>query len=55
MNKKWFTQPDKRPFLILIAIIVLVTVVVSAYLGRTPADILAYLGFVAGITYIVFS
>lgn len=55
MNKRWFTHPNKRPFLYTIAIIALVTVVLSASAGRSPADILSYLGFVAAITFMFFS
>ena len=54
MNKKWFTQPDERPFLLLIAIIAAVTVLLALSAGRAPLDILGYLGFVAAISYIVF-
>ena len=55
MNRQWFTEPNKRPFLYIIAVIAAVTVVLSASAGRPAMDILGYLGFVVGITYIVFA
>lgn len=53
MNEK-VAIPYKRGFLYLVAIIALVTVIVALAVGRTPVDILAYLGFTSGITYIFF-
>ena len=55
MNKKWLAEPDKRPFLLIIAIIVAVTVVFSISAGHPLLDILGYLGWVTGITYIFFT
>ena len=47
-------MPDKRGFLYLIAIIAALTVLIAVNAGRSPLDILAYLGFTTGITYIFF-
>ncbi|MDE2857771.1 MAG: hypothetical protein OXN94_07970 [Chloroflexota bacterium] len=44
----------KRGFIYAVVIIAIVTVVLAVAAGRTPTEILAYLGFTAGIAYIFF-
>ncbi len=55
MNKENSSMPNKRGFLYLVAIIAILTVLLAIGAGRTPIDILAYLGFTTGITYIFFA
>ena len=54
MSESQSSMPDKRGFLYLIAIIAMLTVLLAANAGRSPLDILAYLGFTTAITYIFF-
>lgn len=54
MNEENASAPYKRGFLYLVAIIAALTVILALAVGRGPLDILAYLGFVAGVTYIFF-
>ena len=54
MSERESSMPDKRGFLYLIAIIAALTVLLAANAGRSPLDILAYLGFTTAITYIFF-
>ncbi|MDE2775016.1 MAG: hypothetical protein OXI77_03650 [Chloroflexota bacterium] len=54
MYEENVSAPYKRGFLILVAIIVVLTVILALAVGRGPIDILAYLGFTTGITYIFF-
>ncbi len=54
MSEKNASMPDKRIFLYLIAIIAAITVLLALYAGRSPLDIVAYLGFTSGITFIFF-
>lgn len=54
MSENKTSVPDKRGFLYLIAIIAALTVLLAISAGRSPLDILAYLGFTSGITYIFF-
>lgn len=55
MSEEKVSAPNKRGFLYLVAIIAALTVVLALAVGRTPIEVLAYLGFTAGITYIFFS
>ena len=54
MNEEKASAPEKRGFLYIVAIIAALTVVLALADGRAPIDILAYLGFTSGITYIFF-
>ncbi|MCY3976874.1 MAG: hypothetical protein OXG23_02130 [Chloroflexi bacterium] len=54
MSEKNSSVPDKRIFLYLIAIIAAITVLLALNEGRSPLDIVAYLGFTSGITFIFF-
>ena len=54
MNEEKASAPDKRGFLYLVAIIAALTVLLALADGRAPIDILAYLGFTTGISYIFF-
>ena len=54
MNEKRVSVPARTIALFIIATIAVVTVVLSLGAGRDPLDILAYLGFVACITYFCF-
>ena len=54
MHEENASAPYKRGFLYLVAIIVILTVILALAVGRGPIDILAYLGFTAGVTYIFF-
>ena len=54
MKEEHASVPYKRGFLYLIAIIAALTVILAVAVGRGPIDILAYLGFTTGITYIFF-
>ena len=54
MSENNASMPDKRIFLYLIAIIAAITVLLALYAGRSPLDIVAYLGFTSGITFIFF-
>lgn len=49
-----YSMTYKRGFIYAVVIIALVTVVLAAAAGRTPTEILAYLGFTTGIAYIFF-
>lgn len=54
MNKEGYSPTYRRGFLYLVAIIAIITVMLAVVAGRTPTEILAYLGFTAGISYIFF-
>lgn len=54
MNKEKYSVTYRRGFLYLVAIIVIATVILALGAGRTPTEILAYLGFATGISYIFF-
>ena len=54
MNDEKAPAPNKRGFLYLVAIIAALTVLLALAVGRTPVEVLAYLGFTIGITYIFF-
>ena len=54
MNEEKYSMAYRRGFIYLVAVIALVTVLLAMGAGRTPAEILAYLGFTAGISYIFF-
>ncbi len=54
MSEERTSAPDKRGFLYLVAIIAALTVLLALADGRAPIDILAYLGFTTGISYIFF-
>ena len=54
MNEEKYSMAYKRGFIYLVVIIALVTVLLAMVSGRTPTEILAYLGFTAGVSYIFF-
>ena len=54
VNEEKHSMAYKRGFIYLIAVIALVTVLLAMAAGRSPTEILAYLGFTTGISYIFF-
>lgn len=54
MNEEKVSALYKRGFLYLVAMIAGLTVILALAIGRAPIDILAYLAFTIGITYIFF-
>ena len=54
MRESKSSAPNRRGFLYLIAIIAVLTVMLAANAGRTPIDILGYLGFTTALSFIVF-
>ena len=54
MNDEEYAVTYKRGFFFLVVVIAIVTVMLAAVAGRTPTEILAYLGFTTGISYIFF-
>ena len=54
MRENRTSTANKRGFMILIAIIAALTILSAADAGRTAPEILAYLGFTIGISYIFF-